>query len=118
MKFKVCEDLATACKLSIQTLLKYASHKVFGMITYLLMLNRDTLGVINQFIGLHFYENWIIHNSWFYLMEKNLIKYEDLESKLLHLTNEEDKPVFGLKEIKLNLYYLMAKIASSKTSQA
>ena len=51
-------------------------------------------------------------------MEKNLIKYEDLESKLLTLTNEDDKPVFALKEFKLNLYYLIAKIASSKTSQA
>ena len=118
MKFKVCEDLATACKLSIQTLLRYASHKIYSYITLLLMLNRDTLGVINKFIGLHFYQNVIIPNSWFHIMEKNQMKYEDLENKLLTLTDEDDQPIFNLKILKLNLFFLIAKIASCKASQA
>ena len=30
MKFKVCEDLAISCKLTMQQLLQHASHQIYG----------------------------------------------------------------------------------------
>ena len=33
MKFHICCDLALACKISVQDLLRHASHKVYGCIT-------------------------------------------------------------------------------------
>ena len=68
MKFQICKDLAISCKISIQNLLKHASHKIYGRITQMLMMNPDIIKVINHFITLNFYQDYILHKSWYYLL--------------------------------------------------
>ena len=117
MKFQVCKDLAISCKISIQNLLKHSSNKVFGCITQLLMMNEDVIKVINHFITLNFYQDYILHRSWFYLLQNNLINYEKLDKNLLSLKYDNGEPIFTLHLLKINLHILVAKIASCKQRQ-
>ena len=104
MKFQICKDLAISCKISIQNLLKHASHKIYGRITQLVMLNPDVIKVVDHFITLSFYQDYILHKSWFYLLQNDLINYETLEKDLLSLTYDDKEQVFTLHMIKINLH--------------
>ena len=117
MKFQVCQDLAISCKISIQNLLKHASNKVCGCITQLLMMNEDVVKVVNHFITLTFYQDYILHRSWFYLLKNDLINYEKLDKHLLKLKYDNGEPIFTLHLLKINLHILVAKIASCKLRQ-
>ena len=53
------------------------------------MLNPDVIKVVDHFITLSFYQDYILHKSWFYLLENDLINYEKLEKDLLSLTYDD-----------------------------
>lgn len=49
-KFHVCNDLAKSCKISMQDLLRHASHKVFGCITQLVMMHPEIIQIVDSYI--------------------------------------------------------------------
>ena len=73
MKFQVCADLAKSCKVSIQDLLRHASHKVYGCIMQLMMMNADVIKIIDSYLTLEFFSYELMHKSWYYLLVNDLI---------------------------------------------
>ena len=121
MKFHVCSDLARACKISVQDLLRHASHKIYGCITQLMMLNPDVLKIIAKYLSLKFFQNEVLHKSWYYLLVNKLINFELLETRILSLTlggELNDKNcLFKLDDLKSRLHDLIARIALSDQSK-
>jgi hypothetical protein len=114
MKFVICADLARSCKLSMQTILKYASHKVFGLITYLVILNPATITLLDEFVTLQFFTDYILHKSWFYLLKQELITFETLQNNILSIKAGNNKdPYYTLDMLKKNLPALFSRIALS-----
>ena len=102
MKFHLCQDLAKACKISIQDLLKHASHKVYGMILQLMLLSPDVIKIISSYITLKFFKEEILHKGWYYLLVNDLLTREILEQNVLSLTedgSEDGDRLFTLKDL-------------------
>jgi hypothetical protein len=114
MKFVICADLARSCKLSMQTILKYASHQVFGLITYLVILNSDTITLLEEFVTLQFFTDFILHKSWFYLLKEELITYETLQNNILSIKSHNKDTLYTLDNLKKNLPALFSRIALSQ----
>ena len=55
MKFHLCKDLAMACKVTVSELLRHASHKIFGCIMQLTLMNTDVIKVISEYLGLEYF---------------------------------------------------------------
>ena len=77
-KFKLLHDLSTTLKVNIQDLLKYSSDDICGKITYMLILNGDTVSVIDYYVGFEFYLGFILPRAWFFLLANQKITYEKL----------------------------------------
>ena len=117
MKFQVCADLAKSSKVSIQDLLRHASHKVYGCITQLMMMNADVINIIDSYITLDFFSNELIHKSWYYLLVNDLISRNILEESILSLTtdvNNSSTPIYTLDRLKKCLHELISRIALTK----
>jgi hypothetical protein len=99
----------------MKTLLKHASTKVFGLITYLLILNKATLALIEEFLDLQFFNDEILHKSWFFLLKQDLLTFETLKNTLLSMKHAVTKlPIYDLDSIKKQLPTLFARIALSQ----
>lgn len=48
MKFILVNDLAISCKLTVENLLRHASHKVYSNITYFLIMSENVLWLISN----------------------------------------------------------------------
>ena len=97
----------------MQDLLRHASHKVYGCITQLMLMNADVIKIIDAYLTLQFFTHEILHKSWYYLLVNNLINYNILEEKVLSLRHG-DEPIFSLDRLKSKLYELIARIALNK----
>lgn len=119
MKFHLCCDLAKANKISVQELLRNASSKIYGRIAQLLLLNPHVIKIINSYITLEFFQDEIVHRSWYYLIVNDLLTNEILQERVLSLTfgSGDSRKIFDLKQLKGKLYDLIAKIATNKQTQ-
>ena len=114
MKLKVLRDLSNSCKLTLPDLLRYASQRVYAFLTHLLMLDQKLLPLFQDFIGLEFYKNKIMHKSWFHLLVGHeVLTHEKLKETLLSYKDEQGQQIFSLQGIKRSLYFLFAKIAGT-----
>ena len=117
MKFHLCQDLAKSCKISIQDLLRHASHKVYGNITQLMLLNPDVIKIISSYITFKFFKEEILPKGWYHLLVNDLLTREILEQNVLTLTDDgsiNGNPLFTLKDLQYELHDLIAKIATNK----
>ena len=80
------------------------------------MMNPDVIKIINSYLDLKFFEEEILHRSWYYLLANDLLNFEILESKILSLTfgGEQTDRIFNLERLKNRLHDLIAKIAKNK----
>ena len=78
------------------------------------MMNPDIIKMIDHFISLEFYEEHILHRSWFYLVNHQLLDCEKMDQDLLSLKFECGEPIFSLEKFKSNFDHLLCKIASCK----
>lgn len=112
-KFKFCSDLAQSCKLSTQELLRLSSRKIFSQITKILMMNADTICLIDEFIGVEFFKKEILPKAWFHLLKNSEINADQLEKKILEVKYQDDYLIRD-SEIKRGLYECLAQTACSK----
>jgi hypothetical protein len=84
MKFIIVTDLAIACKLTVQDLLKHASPRVYSNITYFLLMDEFVVDLIDKSLcGIDFFKSHILPRSWFHLLYQS----RDTNSPI-KLTNE------------------------------
>lgn len=109
-KFKFCEDLAQCTKLSVQELLQLSSKKICAKILKMTVIAKDTLCLIDQFIGLKFFKETIVPRAWFTLLTDNWLdnaKFNKM-TKDLHYRNER---FLSSTEVKNNLHELISQVA-------
>ncbi len=93
MKFIIVNDLAIACKISAQELLRYASPKVYSNITYFLLMDEFVYFLIEKSLcGFEFYKTHILPRSWFHLLSSS-----DKETNSVQLTNETLSALYSYK---------------------
>lgn len=109
MKFDALRNLQNILRVPMQELLMYSSSEICGQITLLLILNKNTLKVIIQYIGIEYYLSYILPRSWYYLLSKNKLNFEKLQDSLLSLSYGGVKLTIG--KLRENLYQCIAKIA-------
>lgn len=54
------------------------------------MMNGNVIKIVNSYITLKFFEEEVLHKSWYYLLVNDLITYEGLKENLLKLTFDEN----------------------------
>jgi len=83
LKFKLLSDLARAVMVDVQELITNSSSSIHGKIINLLILCKDSIVIIENYLGIKFLINIVLPKSWFYLLEHNYITAEKLEATLL-----------------------------------
>lgn len=82
-KFKGLQLLEKTLLVPASNIVRYSSSTICGKITYLSMLQGDSLCVIDDFIGYDFFCNYVLPRSWYYLLNKKKITYDKLKESLL-----------------------------------
>ena len=111
-KFKFLQDLAQTCKLSTEELLKFSSRKIFSQITKILIMNTQSICLIDYFIGVDFFKNFLLPKSWFYLMKNDEIDQEKIQ--IILKIKWQDEPMIRENDIKKGLYECIGQTACSK----
>ena len=107
-------DLAQSCKLTTQELLKYSSRKVLSKITWLFMIDKSIICLIDAFISIKFFKEYVLPRSWFYLILHNHINQEMIQESILKV-KWQDERIITEAEIKKGLYECIAQTACSKS---
>ena len=81
-----------SCKLTVQELLKYSSRKIYSKITKILMMNKFSYCLIDQFIGAEFFKKYILPKSWFHLLKEDFLNEENIRTKILNIKYKEELP--------------------------
>jgi len=68
LKYKLASDLAKAFQVPFQQLITYAPSHIHGKMAYMLVLNANTLNVIEELLGLAFFLKKVLPRAWFYLI--------------------------------------------------
>ena len=113
-KFKMLSNLARSCKLTIQEILQYCPKRIYSRITELLLVVPTiTLELIDSFIGLEFFQNLILPQSYFYLILEGKLDDKSLH-KLTQLRTSQGHLLIKETAMKKSLHYLVAKLAYTK----
>ena len=119
-KFIIVNDLAASCNLPVESLLRYASPRIFSNITSFLLTHEGVQSLIEQFLGgLHFFKEHILPRSWFHLLTMDEaagtepLSNESLQRLLKYRNPADGRETFSLSQIKLHLYVVISKIATT-----
>lgn len=106
-KFKLCGDLARSCKLSVQELLQFSPKKIYAKITLTIIHDENALILIDQYIGLDFFKQTILPQSWFHLIKDHGLNKQILKEKLHSVQWKNDRLITD-SDIKKGLHYCIA----------
>ena len=76
-------------------------------------MNNRAIYLIEYFIGVEFFKNYILPKSWFYLIQNDDINSEKIEKNILELEWEKEKLIKDC-DIKKGLFECIAQTACSK----
>jgi len=84
-KFKLAQDLANACQISLHHLLERSPSKTISSMVFYLGLNANTIGVIHEFLGIPFFLNSVFPRSWFYIIKSERFSLPELLTGLFKI---------------------------------